>query len=252
MKQNGDTVAGRKIEVIFRDDAGKPEESRRLAQELIVNEKVDLLGAGLTPSALAIAPLATSAKVATVVMVSGTRIVTDRSPYLVRVSFTLGSQSAIMAGWAHRNGSRRTVIVHSDWAPGAEAAEAFTATFTKAGGEIAETLKVPLANPDFAPFLQRARDARPRHHLRVRADRTGRHLRAPVRRARHGQGRHQADRHRRHHRRRRSARHGRRRPRHGDGRRLFAGARHQFQPQLRQGVHGGQHVPPEPYRARRL
>jgi branched-chain amino acid transport system substrate-binding protein len=161
MKQNGDIVAGRKIEVIFRDDAGKPEESRRLAQELIVNEKVDLLGAGLTPSALAIAPLATSAKVATVVMVSGTRIVTDRSPYLVRTSFTLGSQSAIMAGWARRNGSRRTVIVHSDWAPGAEAAQAFTETFTKAGGEIVETLKVPLANPDFAPFLQRARDARP-------------------------------------------------------------------------------------------
>lgn len=161
LKQNGDIVDGRKVEVIFRDDAGKPEESRRLAQELIVNEKVDLLGAGITPSALAIAPLATTAKVATVVMVSGTRIVTDRSPYLVRVSFTLGSQSAIMAGWALKNGSKRAVIVHSDWAPGAEGAAAFTETFTKGGGEIADTLKVPLANPDFAPFLQRARDARP-------------------------------------------------------------------------------------------
>jgi branched-chain amino acid transport system substrate-binding protein len=161
VKQNGDNLLGRQVEVIFRDDAGKPEESQRIARELIVNEKVDLLGAGLTPSALAIAPLATSAKIATIVMVSGTRIVTDRSPYLVRTSFTLGSQSAIMAGWATRNGSRRAVIVHSDWAPGAEAAEAFTTTFTSAGGEIADTLKVPLANPDFAPFLQRARDARP-------------------------------------------------------------------------------------------
>lgn len=161
LKQNGNIVAGRKVEVLFRDDGGQPDASRRLAQELIVNEKVDVLGAGLTPSALAIAPLATSAKVATVIMVSGTRIVTDRSPYMVRTSFTLGNQSAIMAGWALRNGSKRSVIVHSDWAPGAEAAEAYTATFTKGGGEIAETLKVPLANPDFAPFLQRARDARP-------------------------------------------------------------------------------------------
>jgi branched-chain amino acid transport system substrate-binding protein len=94
-------------------------------------------------------------------MVSGTRIVTDRSPYLVRTSFTLGSQSAIMAGWALRNGSRRAVILHSDWAPGAEGAAAFNDTFTAGGGTIADTLKVPLANPDFAPFLQRARDAKP-------------------------------------------------------------------------------------------
>ena len=161
MKQNGDTVAGRKVEVLLRDDAGQPDASKRLAQELIVNDKVDILGVGLTPSALAIAPLSTSAKVATVIMVSGTRIVTDRSPYLVRVSFTLGSQSAIMAGWALRNGSKRAVILHSDWAPGAEGAAAFNDTFTAGGGTIADTLKVPLANPDFAPFLQRARDARP-------------------------------------------------------------------------------------------
>jgi branched-chain amino acid transport system substrate-binding protein len=128
---------------------------------MIVNDKVSVIGAGLTPSALSIAPLATEAKVATVVMVSGTSIVTTRSPYLVRTSFTLGQQSKIIAEWAVKNGSKKTVIVQSDWAPGAEATAVFTDSYTKAGGQVLETIKVPLANPDFAPFLQRARDAKP-------------------------------------------------------------------------------------------
>ncbi len=107
------------------------------------------------------APLVTQGKIATVVMVSGTSVVTTRSPYLVRTSFTLGQQSAIIADWAAKNGSKKVVIVQSDWAPGAEATTVFTEFFTKAGGQVAETIKVPLANPDFAPFLQRARDANP-------------------------------------------------------------------------------------------
>lgn len=159
--QNGTTVAGKTISVIIKDDGGQPDAAKRLAQELIVNDGVSILGLGLTPSALATAPLLTEAKRAGVIMVSGTRIVTDRSPYLVRTSFTLGSQSSVMAEYAAKTGSRRAVILHSDWAPGAEAAAAFAETFSKAGGEIADTLKVPLANPDFAPFLQRARDAGP-------------------------------------------------------------------------------------------
>jgi branched-chain amino acid transport system substrate-binding protein len=161
VQQHGPLVVGKKIELIFKDDGGVPDNSKRLAQELIVNEKVSILGVGLTPSALAIAPLATEGKIATVVMVSGTSIVTTRSPYFVRTSFTLGQQSSILADWATKNGSKKVVIVQSDWAPGAEATAVFTAYYTKGGGQILETIKVPLANPDFAPFLQRARDLKP-------------------------------------------------------------------------------------------
>src|SRR5579883_784690 len=159
--QHGDTVAGKKIELIVKDDQSVPDTAKRLAQELIVNDKVSFLGAGLTPSAMSMAPLATEAKVPTVVMVSGTSIVTERSPYYVRTSFTLGQQSGIIADWATKNGSKKAVMVLSDWAPGAEAGKVFAQNFTKGGGQILDTLKVPLANPDFSPFLQRARDLQP-------------------------------------------------------------------------------------------
>jgi branched-chain amino acid transport system substrate-binding protein len=159
--QHGDSVAGKKIELIFRDDASIPDNAKRLAQELIVNDKVSLLAAGITPSAMAMAPIATEAKVPTVVTISGTSVVTERSPYYVRTSFTLGQQSGIIADWAIKNGSRKAVSVLSDWAPGAEAGKVFEANFTKGGGQVLETLKVPLANPDFSPFLQRAADLHP-------------------------------------------------------------------------------------------
>ena len=107
------------------------------------------------------APIATEAKIPTVVMISGTSVVTERSPYYVRTCFTLGQQSGIIADWAIKNGSRKAVSVLSDWAPGAEAGKAFEQHFTQGGGQILETLKVPLANADFAPFLQRARDLAP-------------------------------------------------------------------------------------------
>jgi branched-chain amino acid transport system substrate-binding protein len=160
MAQHGDMVAGKKIELIIRDDASVPDNAKRLAQELIVNDHVNFLGAGLTPSALSMAPLATQAKVATVVMVSGTSVVTERSPYYVRTSFTLGQQSGIIADWAIKNGSKKAVSILSDWAPGAEAGKVFAQHFAQ-GGQILDTLKVPLANPDFAPFLQRAADLHP-------------------------------------------------------------------------------------------
>jgi branched-chain amino acid transport system substrate-binding protein len=159
--QHGDSVAGKKIELIFRDDASIPDNAKRLAQELIVNDKVSLLAAGITPSAMAMAPIATEAKVPTVVTISGTSVVTERSPYYVRTSFTLGQQSGIIADWAIKNGSHKAVAVLSDWAPGAEAGKVFEANFTKGGGQVLETLKVPLANPDFSPFLQRAADLHP-------------------------------------------------------------------------------------------
>ncbi|MVT68618.1 ABC transporter substrate-binding protein [Bradyrhizobium pachyrhizi] len=161
MAQHGDMVAGRKVELIVRDDASVPDNAKRIAQELIVNDEVAILGGGLTPSVLALAPLANESKTATVVMVSGTSIVTERSPYFVRSSWTHAQQASVLANWAARNGSKRATIIASDWAPGREAAGVFSASFTAAGGTIVEALKVPLANPDFAPFLQRARDGNP-------------------------------------------------------------------------------------------
>jgi len=162
MDKNGSTVAGKKIELIVKDDAGVPDNSKRLAQELIVNEKVAIIGSGITPSAMAIGPLSTQGKTANVVMVSGTSgVINPNNPYMVRTSFTLGQQSGIIAEWAAKNGSKKVAIVQSDWAPGAEATKVFTDAFNAAGGQIVERIKVPLANPDFAPFLQRARDANP-------------------------------------------------------------------------------------------
>ncbi|MGA7489602.1 MAG: ABC transporter substrate-binding protein [Xanthobacteraceae bacterium] len=162
MSQHGSTVAGKKIELIIKDDGGVPDNSKRLAQELIVNDKVAIVGSALTPSAMAIGPLSTQAKTANVVMVSGTsRVINPGNPYMVRTSFTLGQQSGIIAEWAAKNGSKKVAIIQSDWAPGAEATAVFTDAFTKAGGQVVETIKVPLANPDFAPFLQRARDLHP-------------------------------------------------------------------------------------------
>jgi branched-chain amino acid transport system substrate-binding protein len=161
MAQHGDIVAGRKIELIVRDDASIPDNSKRITQEMLMSDKVAILGGGLTPNVLAIAPLVNESKTATVVMVSGTSIVTEKSPYFVRTSWTHAQQASVLANWAARNGSKRATIISSDWAPGHEASSVFAATFTRAGGEIVETLKVPLANPDFAPFLQRAHDGHP-------------------------------------------------------------------------------------------
>ncbi len=162
MDKNGATVGGKKIDLIVKDDGGVPDNSKRLAQELIVNDKVAVIGSALTPSAMAVGPLSTQSKTANVVMVSGTSgVINPNNPYMVRTSFTLGQQSGIIAEWAAKNGSKKVVIVQSDWAPGAEAASVFTDAFTKAGGQVVETIKVPLANPDFAPFLQRARDLNP-------------------------------------------------------------------------------------------
>ena len=162
MAQHGANVAGRKIDLIIRDDASVADNSKRLAQELIVNDKVAVIGSALTPSAMAIGPLSTQSKTANVVMVSGTSgVINPNNPYMIRTSFTLGQQSGIVAEWAAKNGSKKVVIVQSDWAPGAEATAVFKDAFTRAGGEVADVIKVPLANPDFAPFLQRARDLNP-------------------------------------------------------------------------------------------
>ncbi len=162
MQQNGDRVAGKKIEVILKDDAAVPDNTKRIAQELIVNDKVSFIaGFGVTPAALAVAPLATQAKVPQIVMAAGTSIITERSPYIARTSFTLAQSSTIVADWAVKNGIKKVVTMVSDYAPGADAQNSFKEQFAKGGGQVVEEIKFPLANPDFAPFLQRARDAKP-------------------------------------------------------------------------------------------
>jgi branched-chain amino acid transport system substrate-binding protein len=162
MAEHGSTVAGKKIEVILKDDGAVPDNTKRIAQELIVNDKVAVVaGFGITPTALAVAPLATEAKVIELVMAAGTSIITERSPYIVRTSFTLPQSSVIIADWAAKNGIKKVVSIVSDYAPGADAEKSFTERFAAAGGQVVESIKVPLANPDFAPFLQRAADAKP-------------------------------------------------------------------------------------------
>ncbi|UZE48015.1 ABC transporter substrate-binding protein [Rhodopseudomonas sp. P2A-2r] len=162
MQKNGDTVAGKKIEVILKDDAALPDNTKRIAQELIVNDKVNVIaGFGVTPAALAAAPLATQAKVPEIVMAAGTSIITERSPYIVRTSFTLAQSSTIIGDWAAKNGIKKVATLTSDYAPGNDALQFFKEHFVAGGGQVVEEVKVPLANPDFAPFLQRMKDSKP-------------------------------------------------------------------------------------------
>jgi branched-chain amino acid transport system substrate-binding protein len=162
MAQYGDAVAARKVQLIVKDDGAVAEASKRLAQELIVNDKVDFLaGFGVTPTAFAVSPLATEAKIPQIVMAAGTSSITERSPYVVRTSFTLAQSSVIMADWALKNGIKKVVSMVSDYGPGIDSENFFKDTFLKGGGEISAFIRIPLANPDFAPFLQRARDAKP-------------------------------------------------------------------------------------------
>jgi branched-chain amino acid transport system substrate-binding protein len=162
MKQHGDTVAGKKIEIILKDDGAVPDKTKTAAQELIVNDKVNFIaGFGVTPAALAAAPLATQGKIPEVVMAAGTSIITERSPYIVRTSFTLAQSSTIIGDWAVKNGIKKVATLTSDYAPGNDALNFFKEHFTAGGGQIVEEVKVPLANPDFAPFLQRMKDSKP-------------------------------------------------------------------------------------------
>ena len=161
MAQHGDTVAGRNIELMIRDDGGVADTARRIIQEMIVNDKVDILGIGITPTALAVAPLATESKKATIVLTSGASVTTTKSPYFVRAGFLLSQQSWVLAEWAAKNGSSHVVTLVNDWAPGIEAETSFKTRFTQVGGQIMESIRIPLANPDFAPFLQRIADLKP-------------------------------------------------------------------------------------------
>jgi len=139
-----------------------PDKTKTAAQELIVNDKVNFIaGFGVTPAALAAGPLATQGKIPEVVMAAGTSIITERSPYIVRTSFTLAQSSTIIGDWAVKNGIKKVATLTSDYAPGNDALNFFKQNFTAGGGEVVEEVKTPLANPDFAPFLQRMKDAKP-------------------------------------------------------------------------------------------
>ena len=162
MAQFGDKVAGRTVELVIKDDTGVPDITKRLAQELVVNDKVDVLaGFGLTPLALATAPIATQSKTPMVVMAAATSIITESSPYIVRTSMTLPQVTLGVAEWAPKNNIRKVVTLVTDYGPGYDAEKTFRDRFLLNGGQILAELRVPLRNPDYAPFLQKVRDLKP-------------------------------------------------------------------------------------------
>jgi len=163
LKLNGDTFAGRKVEIITRDTTGAaPDIAKRHAQELITRDNVDILaGFGLTPNALAVAPIDAEAKKPMVIMNAATSVITTRSPYIVRVSHTLPQQTQPIAQWALKNGVKRAYTLVSDYGPGIDSEVQFVKSFKAGGGEIVDSVRVPLQNPDFAPYLQRIKDSKP-------------------------------------------------------------------------------------------
>jgi len=161
IKQHGDRVAGKQIELIVRDDASSGETGKRLIQELVVNDKVDVIGGGPTADLIPSAPLLTEAQKPTVIMLSSTTAVVEKSPFFVRTSCTLAQSSAIMADWAVKKRLSKAVTLVTEFAPGLEAEETFTDNYKAAGGQVVEAIRVPLRGPDFAPFLQRVKDASP-------------------------------------------------------------------------------------------
>ena len=162
MAQNGIKVAGREVQIILKDDTSIPDVTKRLAQELVVKDKVDVLaGFGLTPLALATAPIATQAKTPMVVMAAATSMITETSPFIVRTSMTLPQVTLGVAEWAPKNGIKRVVTLVTDYGPGYDAEKTFKERFLLNGGQILAEIRVPLRNPDYAPFLQRVSDLKP-------------------------------------------------------------------------------------------
>lgn len=163
MHAHGDTVAGRKIEIIYKDDTGvAPEIDRRLAQELLVAEKADMLaGFGMTPAALAAAPVATQAKRPMIVMNAASAIVPSRSPYIVRVSLSLPQVTGPMAQWAVKHKIRKVYTLVADYAPGIDTEKGFISAFQELGGTISGNVRVPVSNTDFASYVQKIKDEKP-------------------------------------------------------------------------------------------
>jgi branched-chain amino acid transport system substrate-binding protein len=163
MKEHGDTVAGKKIEIIRKDNGGvAPDVAKRLSQELIVRDKVDMIaGFDLTPNALAAADVSAQAKKFMVNMNAATSIITTKSPYMVRTSFTVPQVNEALGAWAYKSGARKAYTLVSDFSPGHDGEGAFQRAFKEAGGEIIGSARYPVANQDFTAFLQRAKDLNP-------------------------------------------------------------------------------------------
>jgi len=163
LKLHGDTFAGRKIEILARDTGGpNGDVAKRLSQELVTRDNVDFLaGYGFTPEALASAPVATEAKKPMVVMNAASSVVTTRSPYIARFSMTLPQVSAPMATWAAKNGIKKVYTIVSDFAPGIDSETAFKKEFEAQGGQVVDSVRTPLRNPDFSPYIQRIKDTKP-------------------------------------------------------------------------------------------
>ena len=163
MKQHGETVAGRKIELIRKDTGGiAPDIAKRLAQELIVRDGVDLLaGFALTPNALAAGDVSAQAKKFMVNMNAATAIITTKSPYMVRTSFTVPQLNDTLGAWAYKTGVRKVYTMVSDFGPGHDGEAAFQKGFKDAGGEIVGAVRYPVATQDFAAFIPRAKDIDP-------------------------------------------------------------------------------------------
>lgn len=160
--QNGNRAGGKKVEIVLKDDGSVPDATRRLAQELVVNDKVvALAGFGITPSAMATAPIATQSKTPMVVMAAATSAITQASPYVVRTSFTLPQAAVALAEWANKNNIKKVVSLVSDYAPGYDAEKYFTDRIVLNGGQVLDKLRTPLRSPDFAPALQKVRDLGP-------------------------------------------------------------------------------------------
>src|SRR5947209_17346988 len=159
VKQHGDTVAGKKLEFIRKDTGGiAPDVAKRLAQELVVRDKVDILaGFLLTPNALAAGDVSEQGKKFMVVMNAATSIITTKSPYMVRTSLTTPQLNGSLGTWAYKTGIRKVYTMVSDFGPGIDAEGAFIRAFKEAGGEIIGSVKMPVANPDFSAFVQRDR-----------------------------------------------------------------------------------------------
>jgi branched-chain amino acid transport system substrate-binding protein len=163
MKQHGDTVAGKKIVIIRKDVGGiAPPVAKRLAEELVVRDKVDLLaGWLLTPNTLAGCGVSAEAKKVLVIMNAATSIIVDKSPYCTRAAFTLPMVGTTLGHWAATNGIKNAYTMTSDYAPGHDAEQAFIKGFEAGGGKIVGSVRMAVANPDFSSYVQRAKDLNP-------------------------------------------------------------------------------------------
>ena len=164
LKENAKTLpAGAQVELLVRDDTGpNPDVAKRLTQELIAREHVNLVvGALYTPNAMAMAPLVTEAKIPFIVVNAATAAVTRQSPYIVRVSFTLWETAYPLGKWVAQQGGKKGYTAVSDYAPGYDAEAAFAKGFVEGGGTMIGSVRLPLGNSNYVPYLQRIQDARP-------------------------------------------------------------------------------------------